>query len=90
MISETGVRVVAEYWDTRLANAVASVFNGNLNNLNILITGDSGVGTPTTASKSATLSTSLGIGALSTVVTIASISLLMRMLRMKPHVGVGR
>jgi len=49
MISETGVRVVAEYWDTRLANAVFSVFNGSLNNLNILITGDSGVGKTTYA-----------------------------------------
>jgi len=49
MVTEEAVKVVAEYWDTRLANAVASVFNGNLNNLNILITGDSGVGKTTYA-----------------------------------------
>jgi len=49
VVTEEAVRVVAEYWDTRLVNAVVSVFNGNLNNLNILITGDSGVGKTTYA-----------------------------------------
>jgi hypothetical protein len=49
MVTEEAVKVVAEYWDTRIANAVASVFIGSLNNLNILITGDSGVGKTTYA-----------------------------------------
>ena len=74
MVTEEAVKVVAEYWDTRIANAVASVFIGSLNNLNILITGDSGVGKTTYAYyglKVVTLNTSLRIGASGTVAFIA-------------------
>ena len=49
MVTEEALKVVAAYWDTRIANVVKAVFNGSLNSYNILITGRSGVGKTTYA-----------------------------------------